>query len=168
MIHHWDPRQHYVLFELVSIILILRIAKITRFLSMSSPIFHHMLTKCACHFAPLYQLSLSELQRVSFHNTTELTINLSILKNIIDGICPVWTPLFEHAAISYDFQFYFRGSFRFYVTFKFDLGLSFRMARPCKYNIYWCLFICNARWSDLEKHRSHCKHLNGLAPVCFR
>ena len=33
---------------------------------------------------------------------------------------------------------------------------------------YWCRFICNARWSDLEKLRSHWTHLNGLRPVCLR
>ena len=33
---------------------------------------------------------------------------------------------------------------------------------------YWCLFICSARWSDLEKLRSHWMHLKGLRPVCLR
>lgn len=32
----------------------------------------------------------------------------------------------------------------------------------------WCLFICKARWSEREKHRSQCLHLNGLLPVCLR
>lgn len=30
-----------------------------------------------------------------------------------------------------------------------------------------CLFMCRARWSDLEKHLSQWEHLKGLAPVCF-
>ena len=32
----------------------------------------------------------------------------------------------------------------------------------------WCRFMWSARWSDLEKLLSHCAHLNGLTPVCFR
>ena len=33
---------------------------------------------------------------------------------------------------------------------------------------YWCLFMCNARWSDLEKLLSHWMHLKGFKPVCLR
>ena len=33
---------------------------------------------------------------------------------------------------------------------------------------YWCLFMCRARWSDLEKLLSHWTHLKGLRPVCLR
>ncbi len=33
---------------------------------------------------------------------------------------------------------------------------------------HWCLFMWRARWSDLEKLRSQCWHLNGFTPVCFR
>ena len=29
-------------------------------------------------------------------------------------------------------------------------------------------FMWRARWSDLAKHLSQTRHLNGLAPVCFR
>ena len=35
-------------------------------------------------------------------------------------------------------------------------------------HFYWCLFMWRARWSDLEKLRSHWPHLKGLTPVCFR
>ena len=34
--------------------------------------------------------------------------------------------------------------------------------------LHWCLFMCSARWSDLEKLRSQCWHLKGLRPVCLR
>ena len=33
---------------------------------------------------------------------------------------------------------------------------------------YWCLFMCSARWSDLEKLLSHWTHLKGFRPVCLR
>ena len=33
---------------------------------------------------------------------------------------------------------------------------------------YWCLFMCNAKWSLREKDLSQWTHLNGLTPVCFR
>ena len=33
---------------------------------------------------------------------------------------------------------------------------------------YECLFMCKARWSDREKHRSQWTHLKGFAPVCLR
>ena len=32
---------------------------------------------------------------------------------------------------------------------------------------YWCLFICNAKWSLREKDLSQWTHLKGLTPVCF-
>ena len=34
--------------------------------------------------------------------------------------------------------------------------------------VYWCLFMCNAKWSLREKDLSQWTHLNGLTPVCFR
>lgn len=33
---------------------------------------------------------------------------------------------------------------------------------------HWWRFMCRARWSEREKHRSQWLHLNGLEPVCFR
>lgn len=32
----------------------------------------------------------------------------------------------------------------------------------------WCLFMWSAKWSERAKQRSQVRHLNGLAPVCFR
>lgn len=32
----------------------------------------------------------------------------------------------------------------------------------------WCLFMWSAKWSERAKERSQMRHLNGLAPVCFR
>jgi hypothetical protein len=34
--------------------------------------------------------------------------------------------------------------------------------------VYWCLFMCNAKWSLREKDLSQWTHLKGLTPVCFR
>lgn len=32
----------------------------------------------------------------------------------------------------------------------------------------WCLFMCNAKWSERANERSQIRHLKGFWPVCFR
>ena len=52
----------------------------------------------------------------------------------------------------------------------FDICTKETMLWRCVHitTYYWCLFMCRARWSDLEKLRSHWTHLKGLRPVCLR
>ena len=44
----------------------------------------------------------------------------------------------------------------------------FCFAWPLIFFVYWCLFMCNAKWSLRENDLSQWTHLNGFTPVCFR
>ena len=58
--------------------------------------------------------------------------------------------------------------FRFICCFSFYMSLNmFFLYFFFLFSNYWCLFICNAKWSLREKDLSQWTHLKGLTPVCF-